>query len=57
MTHHLTTRNPQSEARRQQVHGKLVSDEPIRPRKVLASGALAIVGFCAWAYWFAAVTG
>ena len=54
MSHLLTTRNPQSEARRQAVHGPI--EPAYNPRKDLGWGMVCIVAFLGIVLAFAVVT-
>ena len=57
MTHHYSHRNPMTEARRQHLHGPLVSDlPPLRPLRELLGGAAVIALFGLVVLGFAVVT-
>lgn len=57
MTTLYTTKTPMSEARRNHIHGPLVSDlPPLRPIRELLAGAGVIALFCLVMLGFAVVT-
>lgn len=57
MTHHYSQRNPMTEARRQHLHGPLVSDlPPLRPVRELLGGAAVVAVFFVLIWGFAAMT-